>query len=121
MDLFHQDKLSVLPKDGVILSVRTVAFSEGESVFDLLKRVTKDEKIQLEFDHTPIYNSAHIEGIRNIYEFDCGALSGWTYRVNQWYPNYGSSRYQLKDGDTVEWLYTCNLGKDVGNHYSMNG
>ena len=49
-----------------------------------------------------------------MYEFDCGALSGWMYRVNGWYPNYGCSRYQLKDGDVVEWRYTCDLGNDVG-------
>ncbi len=119
ISLFDQDKLSVLPKNGTVFAAGTVAFSEGESVFDLLKRVTRDKKIQLEFEHVPIYNSAHIEGIHNLYEFDCGALSGWTYRVNQWFPNYGCSRYQVKDGDVVEWLYTCNLGKDVGNHYSV--
>ena len=22
-----------------------------------------------------------------------------------------------KDGDKIEWVYTCNLGDDVGNHY----
>ena len=31
-----------------------------------------------------------------------------------WYPNYGCSRYQLKQGDVVEWRYTCDLGEDVG-------
>ena len=36
------------------------------------------------------------------------------FRVNDWFPNYGCSRYVLKDGDTVEWVYTCDLGKDVG-------
>ena len=46
-------------------------------------------------------------------EFDCGNLSGWMYCVDGWYPNYGCSRYQLKDGETVEFRYTCDLGKDV--------
>ena len=63
---------------------------------------------------TPIYNSAYIEGIANLYEFDVGNESGWMFRVNDWFPNYGCSRYVLKDGDTVEWVYTCDLGKDVG-------
>ena len=27
---------------------------------------------------------------------------------------YGFSRYQLAEGDVVEWRYTCDLGKDVG-------
>ena len=36
------------------------------------------------------------------------------YKVNGWFPNYGCSRYQLQDGDTVCWVYTCDLGSDVG-------
>ena len=57
----------------------------------------------MEFEDTPMYNSAYIEGINNLYEFDCGELSGWMYKVNGWFPNYGCSRYQLKEGDTIEW------------------
>lgn len=68
--------------------------------------------------NTPIYNSAYIEGIGNLYEFDCGELSGWMYKVNGWFPNYGCSRYRLKSGDRVEWVYTCDLGRDVGGYYS---
>ena len=61
-----------------------------------------------------LYNTAYIEGIANLYEFDCGELSGWMYRVNGEFPNVGCSLYKLKDGDTVEWVYTCDLGRDVG-------
>ena len=28
------------------------------------------------------------------------------------------SSYQLKADDKIEWVYTCNLGNDVGGHYS---
>ena len=108
------DKIELVPENGVILATTTVTFYEGESVFDLLKRVCRENNIHLEFAWTPIYNSAYIEGIHNLYEFDCGSLSGWMYRVNGWYPNYGCSRYQLSEGDVIEWRYTCDLGKDVG-------
>ena len=108
------DKLELIPWDGVILAPTTVTFYEGESVYDVLQRVCKENNIHLEFSWTPVYNSAYIEGIHNLYEFDCGALSGWMYRVDGWYPNYGCSRYQLADGEVVEWRYTCDLGKDVG-------
>ena len=46
---------------------------------------------------------------------------GWMYKVNGWFPNYGCSRYQLKEGDTIEWVYTCDLGVDVGGFYSTGG
>lgn len=67
-----------------------------------------------------MYNSAYIEGIHNLYEFDVGELSGWMYSVNDWFPNYGCSRYQLQDGDVVEWVYTCDLGEDVGRGFTEN-
>ena len=108
------DKRELVPTGGVILAPTRVTFYEGESVFDVLKRVCREKDIHLEFSWTPVYNSAYIEGIHNLYEFDCGNLSGWMYRVDGWYPNYGCSRYQLADGEVVEWRYTCDLGLDVG-------
>lgn len=107
-------KLDVLPPDGVILSAVKVEIYEGESVFDVLQRVCRDKGIQLEASWTPGYNSAYVEGIGNLYEKDCGELSGWTYSVNGWQPNYGCSRYALHNGDIVQWRYTCDLGADVG-------
>ena len=121
LDMLDPDKLEMVPSGGVILSKTTVAFYEGESVFDVLQRLCKEKGIHMEAEWTPIYNSAYVEGIHNLYEFDCGALSGWMYKVNGWYPNYGSSRYQLKDGDVVEWRYTCDLGNDVGGGYAAGG
>ena len=112
------EKVDIIPKDGVIFKEKAVTFYEGESVFNVLVREMKRNKIHLEFENIPIYNSAYIEGIANLYEFDCGELSGWMYKVNDWFPNYGCSRYQLKAGDRIEWVYTCDLGKDVGGHYS---
>ena len=116
-----KEKTSIVPKDGVIFAEKTVTFYEGESVFNLLLREMKRNKIHMEFENTPIYNSAYIEGIANLYEFDCGELSGWMYKVNDWFPNYGCSRYQLKAGDRIEWVYTCDLGVDVGGYYATSG
>lgn len=117
MDLCKKEKRELVPEDGWILKPMTVTFYEGESVFNILQRTCKQQKIHMEFENTPIYNSAYIEGINNLYEFDVGNTSGWMYKVNGWFPNYGCSRYQLKDGDVIEWVYTCDLGKDVGGDY----
>ncbi|GGG81875.1 DUF4430 domain-containing protein [Paenibacillus radicis (ex Gao et al. 2016)] len=121
MDSFNKDKLEVLPEDGIIYKEQKVTFYEGESVFDVLLREMKKNKIHMEFEMTPIYNSNYIEGINNIYEFDCGELSGWMFKVNGWFPNYGASRYALKDGDKIEWVYTCDLGRDVGGYSAGAG
>jgi hypothetical protein len=116
-----KEKHGLVPADGVIFPATAVTFYEGESVFNVLQREMKRAKIHMEFVSTPLYNSAYIEGINNLYEFDVGELSGWMYKVNDWFPNYGCSRYALKDGDTVEWLYTCDLGRDIGGFNAIGG
>ena len=121
IDWLDPEKVELVPEDGVIFPATTVTFYEGESVFNVLQREMRKAGIHMEFEDTPMYNSAYIEGINNLYEFDCGELSGWMYKVNGWFPNYGCSRYQLKEGDTIEWVYTCDLGVDVGGFYSTGG
>lgn len=68
----------------------------------------------MESKWTPLYGSAYIQGIHNLYEFDVGSGSGWMYSVNDWYPNYGCSCYTVQPGDVICWVYTCDLGQDVG-------
>ena len=117
-DKCADSKKPLVPDDGVLLPATEVTFSQGESVYDVLQRVCRENKIHMESSFTPVYNSAYIEGIGNLYEFDAGSESGWMYAVNGWYPNYGCSRYVLQDGDTVEWVYTCDLGQDVGGGFT---
>ncbi len=121
MDYLDKEKVELVPEDGVIFPATEVTFYEGESVFNVLLREMKKNKIHMEFVNVLIYNSVYIEGINNLYEFDVGELSGWMYKVNDWFPNYGCSRYQLKDGDVVEWVYTCDLGRDVDGYYAIGG
>lgn len=120
MDLLDKSKHELVPEDGIIFPLTKVVAYEGESVFDVLLREMKGAKIHMEYVNTPMYNSAYIEGINNLYEFDTGELSGWMYKVNGWFPNYGCSRYQLQPGDLVEWTYTCDLGRDVGKAISAD-
>ena len=118
MDWLNPDKTDLIPEDGWILEPVTVPLEEGDSVFDLLQRVTREHKIHMEYSMSPMYGSAYIEGIYNLYEMDCGAGSGWMYSVNGWYPNYGCSGYALEPGDIVEWRYTCETGEDIGGGYT---
>ena len=108
-------KASYVPEDGVILEPTAVEFTDGDTVFDVLSRVCEVYEIPLEFSWTPMYDSYYVEGINHLYEFDCGFQSGWMYKVNEWFPNYGCSGYKLKGGESIVWCYTCNgLGEDVG-------
>lgn len=117
-DSMNPEKWELVPKDGWIFPAEKVEFFEGESAFNVLLREMKKNKIHMEFIMTPLYNSNYIQGIGNLYEFDCGELSGWMYAVNDLSPNFGTSNYTLKDGDNVKLLYTCDLGRDLGFEFN---
>ncbi len=116
MDRLPSGKAEFVPSNGWILFPTQIAFNEGETVHDVLQRVCRDNGIHMESSFTPAYNSAYIEGINQLYEFDGGELSGWMYNVNGWFPNYGCSQYTIENGDEINWIYTCDLGKDVGDN-----
>lgn len=116
MDKLDPAKKDFVPSDGWILKKTKVTFEKGESVHDILKRICMEKGIHMESSYTPIYDSAYVEGINQLYEFDCGSESGWMYKVKGWFPNYGCSQYEVSDGDAIEWVYTCNLGDDVGDN-----
>ena len=101
-----------LPEDGVILPETKVEYTDGETVFDILARVAKSNGIHMEYSGTK--GLQYIEGIYNLYEFDCGGLSGWIYSVNGWSPNYGCGQYKVERGDVLKFEYTCDLGRDLG-------
>ena len=114
------EKAALVPPDGIIYKEQTAVFHEGESVFNVLQREMKKNKIHFEYIITPIYGSAYIEGINNLYEFDCGELSGWMYTVNGEFPSCGCSRYRLADKDKIELIYTCDFGKDIGGYNDLS-
>ena len=110
-----------VPPNGVILKTTTYELlSEQDTVWDVLQRATKEHQIQIEYQgaNENIYNSVYVEGINHLYEFSAGPLSGWMYKVNGVYPNYGCSQYILKDGDVIEWHYTVDLGRDLGHEWT---
>ena len=116
MNLLDKEKHELVPADGLIFPAALVEAYEGESVFNVLQREMRRVGIHMEFRSTPIYNSSYIIAVNNLYEFDAGELSGWLYKVNGLFPNYGASRYQLSPGDEIELLYSCDLGRDVGEY-----
>lgn len=117
LDQMTEEKAALVPENGILLETVEVEFADGESVFDVFRRVLREEKIHFEYIDASAYNSVYIEGIGNIYEFDCGSQSGWMYSVNGVYPGLGCSAYTLADGDVIVFNYTCDLGVDLGAEY----
>ncbi|MDX9889190.1 MAG: DUF4430 domain-containing protein [Anaerovoracaceae bacterium] len=116
-DKIPPGKRQLIPADGVILAPTKIEFKRGESAFDILARATRDNGIHMEFVKTPIYNSAYIEGIHNLYEFDGGEASGWMYSINGVFPQRGSSTCIIEANDRIHWVYSCDLGRDVGGYF----
>ena len=109
-----------VPSDGNILPRTEYVLRDGDTVYDILDRAVRHNKIQMECIYTVNFASIYVEGINHLYEFSCGELSGWMYMVNEEFPKVGCSKYELEDGDEIIWCYTCDLGRDVGCYWEMN-
>ncbi len=96
-----------IPADGVILGKTEFSITDGETAYDILTEAARKYNIQLQS------NNGYIAGIGYLYEYDYGDLSGWIYHVNGGAPFVMCTEYELKDGDSIEWLYTCELGNDL--------
>ena len=98
-------------KDTVAISLghstASYEIAENATVYDVLVQAAKENQLQLDCRGT------YVAGISHLYEFDFGNLSGWMYRVNGVFPDVGCGEYQLSDDDRIEWLYTCDLGRDL--------
>lgn len=115
MDQLKENKRSYVPSDGWILKPTKIELQEGDTVFSVLERVTRRNRIVMEYQgaSTNAYNTVYIQGIQQLYEFDCGNLSGWMYFVNGSYVSVGASAKSVCDGDVIEWRFTCNSGNDL--------
>ncbi|MBE6834661.1 MAG: DUF4430 domain-containing protein [Ruminococcaceae bacterium] len=104
---------TIMGKDGapdnpVILEKGEYEIKEGDTVYVVLAEALRENGIM--FEHNSSY---YISGINNLYEFEYGDLSGWMYLVNGETPSVGCGEYVLKDGDDIQWLYTCDIGNDL--------
>ena len=112
MDELDPDKQELIPSDGVLLQTEVV-IEEGDTAYDVLERAAREANMHLESSVTPGYGSVYIEGIANLYEFDCGSLSGWIYFVNGESFSHSASQQTVQAGDEVAFRYTCDLGEDL--------
>ena len=97
---------NVIPASGIYYSGKC-SFTAEESVYDILKRITKENNIALDSEFTPMYGTYYVKGIGGLYQFDCGSKSGWMYSVNGMTPNVGASNYQVSNGDVIVFYYVC--------------
>lgn len=102
----------VISSSEVPLGATSVEIEEGDKVLDPFVKISKARGIQ--YSVRGGGSSAYIEGIANVYEFDRGQGSGWMYRINGVFPDRGVGAVPVQNGDRIEFLYTTDLGKDLG-------
>ena len=111
----EEDPSAAVPRGGVILPTTPVKFTQGENVFEVLRRVCKTAGIPFEYKYLLMIGGHYITGIGGLEAGDYGDNSGWLYKVNGWYPNFGASKYEVMDGDVIVWEYSCDGGSaDLG-------
>ncbi len=113
MDRINEDinPASVIPDNGVIIAKTDTGLSDGASAFDALAAAARNARVRV--DYIGSAYGLYVTAIGDIYEYGFGENSGWLYRVNGVIPDKSCGEFILSDGDTVEFLYTCDLGRDI--------
>jgi len=107
------DAIADKVENSVILDETEFVIEAGDTVYTVLIEAAKKYGILIENNGND--KMAYIVGINNIYEMDHGDLSGWIYTVNGKSVSVGCSECELRDGDTVIWEYTLDLGNLAQN------
>lgn len=100
-----------LPPDGVVLGETALEIRAGDTVYDLLLKAARENRLSV--DASGPAGMKYIHGIQYLYEQDCGDLSGWVFFVNGESPSVSCDQYILEDGDRVQWIYSCEMGRDL--------
>ncbi len=100
-----------IPADGVLLPKTAFAIAEGDTVYDILAEAAQQYSLHMESSGAP--GMIYIAGLGHVYEFDFGDLSGWMVFVNGESLSASCDQYQLADGDSIRWLYSCDMGSDL--------
>lgn len=63
--------------------------------------------------------NGYITEIGGLCAYDGSAMSGWLFKINDWFTDSGMSAYTVKDGtlkygDTITFCYSANWGEDIG-------
>lgn len=110
MDKLDSGLEEYIPEYGLIIEDKEYPIKDGDTVYDLLIRAAKENKVQTE--SKGFFGNKEIEGINYIYNSSCGKGSRWIYKVNGKIQQPICNDYKLKDGDIVQWIYVCNEEDD---------
>ena len=114
---------------GVIYNRSEVDLYEGDTILDVTRRFVEEVK-GARANIIDIPGTSYMASIENVTtdsgkmiatlgEFDAGAWSGWVCKVNNQIPTVDPSEIIAEVDDEIEWLYTCQVGSDLGCDHSV--
>lgn len=102
--LLDENIAAILPPDGVIFPLASVAARDKQTVYSLVLAVTRENKIHCEA------SKGYIKAVCNLYEKACGEESGWVFLINGEFSSAGANSVYVRDGDKIEWIYSVKRG-----------
>ncbi|MCR8743798.1 S-layer homology domain-containing protein [Romboutsia lituseburensis] len=95
---------------GDTLSLQSIAFDEGDTAWSVLKKVTDENNIPIEY--TGSGSNLYVSSIDGDGEFDHGNGSGWKYEVNGEFPDVGLDSYKIKKDDIIRLRYCVTVNSE---------
>ena len=100
-----------LPSDGQIIPTQAVEFEAGQSALDVLKLTAEKNNIPLDIENGEY---VYVNAIGGLAGLDAGDLSGWMFSRNGEFPEESCAAVTVEPGDEIAFLYTCDMGADLG-------
>ena len=112
---------------GTIIPQTKVPFQSGENIAQVTIRLLEELGMGYTYSGT-LTSNFYLASIKNFTvnntyydqmgEFDAGTGSGWMITLNDWFIDKSTAAFRVSDGDVIQWKYTCQVGKDIGDTYS---
>lgn len=136
LEYFEEDEMAYLDQFGVIVSETEVPIYAGESVAEAVVRFFEMNGIEYTAQGSAELNggfylvdisfAAKNEYVENFGEGSVTPdddfmryFSGWMIKLNNCFTSSGISYYEADDGDIIKIQYTCSMGADLGNDFSV--
>lgn len=96
----------------VLMPLTTVSINKDSTV--LSTSIDSFNANQLAFQTGGSGTDTYITSIAGLAQQSSGPLSGWLYKVNDVFIDSSPATYKVDPGDRITWVFTIDLGKDVG-------
>lgn len=95
-----------------LMPATTVSINDDSTV--LSASIDSFKENQIAFQTGGSGAGMYITSIAGLAQQSSGPLSGWLYKVNDAFIDSSPATYKVNSGDRITWVYTTDLGKDVG-------